>query len=339
MAPPPASAAAPTTPAASATPAAGAAIDPRLLEEAADWLVRLQTEGDTPALHQAIAQWRSRSPAHRAAWQRAERVMQHFAELPPQLGQLGRQVLAETPRRGRRAALRQLALAALLAPAAVALWRQAPWEDGRWQTATGEQQRLELEDGTVLVLNTDSAVRVTYGQTERRIRLRHGEILVTTAPDLPGRNRPLLVESAQGLLRPLGTRFSVRQLEDRTRLAVFVGAVEITTKSGGRQVVPSGARSDFATDAIIPPAPLGPAEDAWEAGLLTANDLPLADFLAELGRYRSGVLRCHPAVAAMRVSGTFPLQDTEAALELLVKTRPLALRRLTRYWVSLEPRS
>lgn len=329
MAPPPASAAA------SATPAAGAAIDPQLLEEAADWLVRLQTEGDSSALRQAIAQWRSRSPAHRAAWQRAERVMQHFAKLPPQLG---RQVLAETPRRGRRAALRQLALAALLAPAAVALWRQAPWEDGRWQTATGEQQRLELEDGTVLVLNTDSAVRVTYGQTERRIRLRHGEILVTTAPDLPGRNRPLLVESAQGLLRPLGTRFSVRQLEDRTRLAVFVGAVEITTKSGGRQVVPSGARSDFATDAIIPPAPLGPAEDAWEAGLLTANDLPLADFLAELGRYRSGVLRCHPAVAAMRVSGTFPLQDTEAALELLVKTRPLALRHLTRYWVSLEPR-
>lgn len=327
MAPPPASAAA---------PAATAAIDPRLLEEAADWLVRLQTEGDGAALRQAIAQWRSRSPAHRAAWQRAERVMQHFAELPPQLG---RQVLAETPRRGRRAALRQLALAALLAPAAVALWRQAPWEDGRWQTATGEQQRLELEDGTVLVLNTDSAVRVTYSQTERRIRLRHGEILVTTAPDLPGRSRPLLVESEQGLLRPLGTRFSVRQLEDRTRLAVFAGAVEITTRGGGRQVVPSGARSDFAADAIIPPAPLGPAEDAWEAGLLTANDLPLADFLAELGRYRSGVLRCHPAVAEMRVSGTFPLQDTEAALELLVKTRPLALRRLTRYWVSLEPRS
>lgn len=322
-------------PAASPAPAATAAIDPRLLEEAADWLVRLQTEGDGAALRQAIAQWRSRSPAHRAAWQRAERVMQHFAELPPQLG---RQVLAETPRRGRRAALRQLALAALLAPAAVALWRQAPWEDGRWQTATGEQQRLELEDGTVLVLNTDSAVRVTYGQTERRIRLRHGEILVTTAPDLPGRSRPLLVESEQGLLRPLGTRFSVRQLEDRTRLAVFAGAVEITTRGGGRQVVPSGARSDFAADAIIPPAPLGPAEDAWEAGLLTANDLPLADFLAELGRYRSGVLRCHPAVAEMRVSGTFPLQDTEAALELLVKTRPLALRRLTRYWVSLEPR-
>lgn len=336
MAPPPASTAAPTTPAASATPAAAAAVAPHLLEEAADWLVRLQTEGDGPALRQAIAQWRSRSPAHRAAWQRAERVMQHFAELPPQLG---RQVLAETPRRGRRAALRQLALAALLAPAAVALWRQAPWEDGRWQTATGGQQRLELEDGTVLVLNTDSAVRVTYSQTERRIRLRHGEILVTTAPDLPGRSRPLLVESEQGLLRPLGTRFSVRQLEDRTRLAVFAGAVEITTRGGRRQVVPSGARSDFAADAVSPPSPLGPAEDAWEAGLLTANDQPLADFLAELGRYRSGVLRCHPAVAEMRVSGTFPLQDTEAALELLVKTRPLALRRLTRYWVSLEPRS
>lgn len=73
--------------------------------------------------------------------------------------------------------------------------------------------------------------------------------------------------------------------------------------------------------------------------MLAARDMPLADLIAELARHRPGVLRCHPAVAALRVSGVFPLRDTDASLDLLIQTRPLALRNRTRYWVSVEPRS
>jgi transmembrane sensor len=312
-----------------------AAIDHRLLEEAADWLVRLQTEGENLALQQDIERWRQRSPAHGIAWQRAERVLGSFGQLPPELG---RQVLDELPRRSRRTALRHLALAALLAPAAAALWREAPWQSGRWETAVGEQRTLYLEDGTVLVLNTDTLVIVDFNAEERRIQLRRGEILLTTGRDAPGRQRPLRVVSSDGSLRPIGTRFSVRQLDTGTRLAVFEGAVEIATRYGQQEVIASGLRNHFSADGILPSEPLGPAEDAWEKGLLTVNDMPLQAFAAELSRYRRGLLHCHPAVAELRVSGSFPLEDTEAALQLLLKTRPLTLRRLTRFWTILEPR-
>jgi transmembrane sensor len=64
----------------------------------------------------------------------------------------------------------------------------------------------------------------------------------------------------------------------------------------------------------------------------------LADLLDELGRYRAGVLRCHPGVAGLTVSGAFPLRDTDASLRLLQETLPVTVSRLTGYWVTVEPR-
>jgi ferric-dicitrate binding protein FerR (iron transport regulator) len=57
----------------------------------------------------------------------------------------------------------------------------------------------------------------------------------------------------------------------------------------------------------------------------------------ELSRYRPGVLRCHPDVAALRVSGAFSRRDTDASLRLLSDTSPLNINCLTRYWLSVEP--
>jgi transmembrane sensor len=64
--------------------------------------------------------------------------------------------------------------------------------------------------------------------------------------------------------------------------------------------------------------------------------MPLGEWVAELGRYRRGVLRCDPAVAGLRVSGAFPLDDTDRALQLLADTFPVRHVWRTRYWVSVE---
>ena len=39
--------------------------------------------------------------------------------------------------------------------------------------------------------------------------------------------------------------------------------------------------------------------------MLLAQDMRLAELVGELGRYRPGVLRCHPGIADLRVSGAF----------------------------------
>ena len=72
--------------------------------------------------------------------------------------------------------------------------------------------------------------------------------------------------------------------------------------------------------------------------MLAARNWRLADLVAELARYRRGFLRCDPAVAELRVSGAFPVNDTDAGLRLLEKTLPVRIHRITPYWVTVAAR-
>ena len=62
------------------------------------------------------------------------------------------------------------------------------------------------------------------------------------------------------------------------------------------------------------------------------------DLLAELGRYRSGVLRCHPGDAQLRVSGTFSVIDTDRTLAVLQQVLPIRISSVTPYWISVAAR-
>lgn len=55
-----------------------------------------------------------------------------------------------------------------------------------------------------------------------------------------------------------------------------------------------------------------------------------------MARYRYGVLRCDPALAAMPVDGIFQLNDPDNILLLLQHSLPIRLVRRTRYWISVE---
>lgn len=310
-------------------------IDPDLLGEAADWLIRFQSSDDSTATRRVFERWRAQSAAHAAAWQRAETMLDSFRQVP---AGIGRRTLGGLAQPGRRRALQAFGLFAIATPTWLA-WRHQPWADWRADlaTATGEQKTLELADGTRLVLNTASAVYVAFTAGERRLRLIKGEILVTTGKDRSPQPRPFIVETAEGSIRPIGTRFSVRQLPGETHAAVFAGAVDITTAGGERRVLSAGEQATFQFGRIGTDTPVDTVAAMWAQGMLVARDLNLVDLIAELARYRPGILRCHPTVASLRVSGAFPLTDTDASLDLLVKTRPLALSRVTRYWVSVEP--
>ena len=72
--------------------------------------------------------------------------------------------------------------------------------------------------------------------------------------------------------------------------------------------------------------------------MLVVERMRLADFLAELDRYRPGYLRCDPQVADLRVSGAFPLRAPDDVLALLAETLPVRLRSMSRYWVTVLPR-
>lgn len=311
--------------------------DQALLGEAADWLIRFQCGDNGPATRKSFERWRQQSPSHAAAWERAEAVLDTFGQVPPALGNA---TLQRLERPARRQALRALGGLLVAAPAAWMAWRHLPWQN--WSadihTATGEQKTMTLADGTRLVLNTASAVDIVFTADERRVRLLAGEILITTGTDPSPTHRPFIVQTAQGSARALGTRFLVRLGQDSTRVAVYEGAVAITPLAGDGLTLRAGQQTVFRSNAAQPPQPTDPSAQLWEHGMLMAADMRLTDLAAELGRYRSGVLRCAPGVAELRVSGAFPIRDTDASLRLLEKTLPVRVGGLTRYWVSLEPK-
>ncbi|MGJ7545899.1 FecR domain-containing protein [Variovorax sp. LT1R16] len=319
---------------------AGAA---ELLDEAADWMVRLRSGSLSAHSQRQFEQWRNRSPAHAEAWARAERVLGTFDIVPRNVGS---QTMKRLAGPGRRQALRALGAVAVAAPVAWLAWRDpsastwiASWR-ADLRTAAGEQRTVTLKDGTRLVLNTASAVDVAFSSTERRLHLRQGEMLVTTSHQDPSSvDRPFVVQTAQGEVRALGTRFSVRTENEGTRVMLFEGALQIQTAQGEQSLLlRAGEQTLFSAMAIEPPRTASPAASLWAQGMLVASEMRLGDFAAELGRYRAGVLRCHPDAANLRVSGAFPLKDTDASLQLLQKTLPVRISTLTRYWVVIEPR-
>lgn len=319
-------------------------IDPAALKQAADWLMRLSSGESVASERDALENWLAKDPQHRLAWQRAEALLADFKRLPPQVA---KSTLDRPP--PRRQALARLLWLPLVPTAAWLGWRTlGPEARADLRTATGEQRQLTLPDGTLLTLNTTTAVDIRYTPQQRLLHLIAGEILVTTAPDpSPAPPRPFLVQTPEGTARALGTRFSVRHFESplahesqgtgRSRVAVFDGAVEITAGSL-RQRLNRGEQAEFTPSAITPPRVADEAiESAWHNGMLIARQMRLHELAAELDRYRPGILRCHPEVAELRISGVFPILDPERSLRLLENTFPLRVRYRTRYWATLEP--
>ncbi|OZI41310.1 iron dicitrate transport regulator FecR [Bordetella genomosp. 5] len=309
--------------------------DDPLFEEAADWVIRLRYEPADVITHRAFERWLAQGEAHARAWARAEQVLGAFEGVP---ARIGHDVLRATRKRqGRRAVLRATLGLGVAVPVGWMVWREAPAWRADLRTAAGEPLSRTLEDGTRLVLNSGSAVDLRYGAAERRLVLLAGEVLVTTGQKPQGAYRPFVVQTPQGEVQALGTRFSVRLLEDRTQVMVFEHAVMARPVHAPPLRIDAGQRASFTVAGTSALAPVDDSAALWERGMLVVRDQRLADVVAELARHRPGVLRCAPAVAELRVSGALSLRDTDAALAALAERLPIAVRRVTRYWVSVGP--
>lgn len=325
-------------------------LDPAILREAAEWLVRLHSGDASAADYQALQRWLAQSAQHQQAWCRAEALLGNLQQIPPTLARATLDRPGHAASAGRRAALARLVWLPLLPASAWLGWEHLPWREWNadYRTATGEQQRATLADGTQVLLNTASALDVRYSGTQRLLHLLAGEVLITTAPDPAAHAgqppRPFIVHTAEGRIRALGTRFTVRreapgggQGGARSHVAVFEGAVEITAGGDTRRIA-TGEQARFGATGITAHQVADEALDgAWSTGMLIARQMRLADLAAELNRYRPGVLRCAPEVADLRISGAFPLLEPERSLRLLVDTFPVQVRYRSRYWATLEP--
>jgi transmembrane sensor len=316
--------------------AAVAELPPQIVKEAAQWLMRLHSGEMSADDEIAWRQWRTISPVHEAAWQKAERLSRHFGAIPQAIGA---PVLGRERERNRRAVMRTLAVLLTAAPAGWLAWRHTPWREwsAEYRTATGERLELDLPDGGRLVLNTATAVDLRFDAEQRCIQLHTGEILVETGHAEDWRARPFSVVTRLGSIVPLGTRFVVRDSGAEITVGVSQGRVAIQpVEAGAPFLLHAGLGTRFDAAHVRMPSPEPADAESWTRGILHIHDQRLADFAAELGRYRPGVLRCDPAVAELRISGVFRSDDTDAALAIVQETLPVSVSYRTRYWVTLS---
>lgn len=312
----------------------------QVVRQAIHWLLRLRNHASAPTLRRQCDLWRAAHPEHELAWQRVQSL---HSELSANLRAVpGAHIALDTlensaQRLGRRQALKLLSGVVLVGGAAW-LGKDLGWQtwNADFATATGERRGFQLPDGTRLELNTHSAADLDFSAEQRLITLVRGEIMLTCHRD-PG--RPLRVQSRHGLFEGLEGRFVVRQDSDCTRLSVTSGSVAIRSHPGSNgapiQVTAGQSYRVTSSTATLSPS-LDMDADAWVDGLIVTRNMRLQDFLNEVGRYRQGYLKCAAAIADLRLSGVFRLEDTDKLLAILPRTLAVRIRYRTRWWVTVE---
>ena len=311
-------------------------VSSRVLDAAIAWQLSLDSGDGSTVEREEFSKWLASDEEHARAWRQLGMLDQRFsvASGPARAALLqSRHGIAQRVRKLGRG------LASIVLVCGLALFageRYVPihyWLADQ-RTATGEQRTLKLADGTRVNLNTHSAIDVRFDETRRLIVLQAGEILVETGHD---DSRPLYVQTRDGSLRALGTRFIVKREDDATRLSVLQSAVAAQPEAlHQEQVFKAGQQVLMRSDGLGPLLAVTPATDAWTRGMLVVDNARLGDVIAELARYRTGYLGVDKNVADLRITGSFPLHDTTLALNALLPTLPVQIEQHTPWWVTVK---
>lgn len=298
----------------------------QVARSAARWLVRVEAGALSEQDRAALQQWRAASDAHERAWHRALALKGRFEALPPA-------VAMATLGRSRRHVLKGMLGLAVVAPAGWLATRELPlsaW-DADLTTGTGEQRRVTLGDGSVLRLNTATAVNID--ERQRRISLIRGELSMRSAGA-----QPFVIETAYGRCDLRGGEVGVHQDDHGCEFSVFDGNAELWPRQSSALALHAGQRVRVSDGGVGTVGQFDVRQPGWREGVLVAIDRPLGDVLRDLDRYRRGVLRWAPELESLRVTGSFRLAEPDRVLDLLAATLPLDVQWRTRYWATLTLR-
>lgn len=315
------------------SPVSSKPVSAQVLDAAIAW--QLSLDSGNPVEREEFAKWHAAHEEHARAWRQLGMLDQRFSVASGPARAALMQSRASIRRRVRKLGSGLASVVAVIGLALFAGDRYLPvdyWLADQ-RTATGEQRTLRLSDGTLINLNTHSAVDVRFDQKQRLIVLQEGEILIETGH---GDARPFIVETREGSMRALGTRFLVKREAEGTRLSVLKSAVAAHPQaSRDERILREGQQVLMRSNGLGPTVALNLGADAWTRGMLVVDNTRLDDLVHELGRYRRGHLGVSPDVADLRITGSFPLHDTDLALSALLPTLPVQIEQHTPWWVTV----
>ncbi|MCJ8202826.1 FecR domain-containing protein [Pseudomonas sp. RGM2987] len=279
------------------------------MEQALDWLILL----DSPSEEQTrqFEAWLAADPRHGEAFARAQAIWNG-----PQVLESARQLEDQLEPRPKATAWSRLrAHWKPLATAAVLLLGLFNFSDlplhlqADHLTIVGERQRLQLEDGSKVLLNTDSAFSSTFNERRHVARLYKGEAFFEIRASA---NLPLEIDAGPVTASVSDTTFAMRYLDGVTQVQVQRGDVDLrATRNDSHVRLSAGESIRIGPDGFDRPVRLDPATDlAWVQGRLVFENQPLSQVLAELRRYYPGwIINNNPQLASVAVTGNYRLDQ------------------------------
>jgi len=294
-------------------------------QAASDWTARLDRGPLTPDEDDAFQAWATGDPRCKGALLRAQ-ALSMMSESARALGTGFDPVAFAAPKRQRPAPLsRRQALAWTGGAAAVAglaaLGVGLPAAGAVVRTERGEIRLVPLKDGSTVLLNTQSSVRIRYDAGQRLVTLLKGEAYFSVARD---ERRPFVVAVNGRRLRTAQAGFRVRKLDEKpVDVLVNQGQVEVSVarpmglvntlalKANTRLVLPDAVDGRSAAER---PQPLTPEavtrELAWREGKLAFEGETLQQAAAAFARYSDTRIEIRdPALAREPVTGLFAAND------------------------------
>jgi len=293
----------------------------RRLDEAAEWHLRLSQESD-PAVRAGYSAWAA-DPANSRA---AEAVGRGWAAVgalgsSPDLLKMRERALARArsaslSRRGRWGWAAAACLLVTLAGGGLLVELRLRVPD--YETEIGVRREVALPDGSHVSMDSDTALKVRYTETERALTLTRGRARFDVAHDV---KRPFTVTAGTETVVAVGTSFDVEKLDTTVLVTLIQGQVVVKQQEDAAPA--RGPAKDKAPVSLTQGQQLVAARHAkptvqsadlqvaaaWEAGHLVFHDEPLGAVVARVNRYTEHAVSVDPAASDIRISGVFNAGD------------------------------
>jgi transmembrane sensor len=305
------------------------------------WVVRIDEDRDR--YEAGLRRWVGHSAKRAALYNGAYRAF-HDAALPARriYGSEDQRTCAvsakrTTPSRNQR--LLAIGLSLLVAAAAISstmamLDRSAGPAPGQslaaqiYATPVGAIRTIYLRDGSQVILDTDSVIRVAFTRQKRGILLEHGRARFAVAHDA---GWPFVVTAGGGTVTARGTVFDVEAYR-LVRVRLISGSVDVRYPDGAPQPRPplhllAGQQTRFDPTMVTSPtpaAPIAPSDAQWVPGMRTFDDVPVAAILDEVNRYSvTKIMLEVPTVGSVHVFMDLDVRDPQGVARNLALYLPL----------------
>lgn len=295
------------------------AVDSSARAEAAVWVARLHADDRSKKDEAAFLEWLESDSRHQEAFAAVTEAWTVAGGLKSR-----REEWRQPVRKRSRSAVSAAAALVCILLVTGFWWVSRP---PVYATMPMEQRRLVLADGSAVVLDANSAIRVSMGSEKRVISLEQGRAHFDVAKD-PA--RPFVVKAGDESVQAIGTAFDVTSVQDEVAVTLIEGKLKVAAAGRAMNVpavMKAGDRLVFRPDGdVIADRPDIRRLTAWSSGRLVFHNEPLASAVVEINRYGpKRIVLEDDAVKALKISGVYEVGSSEAFARSVTELLPVSL--------------